>query len=40
MQVVTDWFKRYLADPQVVFLALFLIIGFVVVITLGPPARG
>ena len=35
MQVVTDWFKRYLADPQVVFLALFLIIGFVVVITMG-----
>jgi putative permease len=35
MQVVTDWFKRYLSDPQVVFLALFLIIGFVVVITMG-----
>ncbi|MCU7914775.1 MAG: AI-2E family transporter [Candidatus Thiodiazotropha sp. (ex Gloverina cf. vestifex)] len=35
MQVIADWFKRYLSDPQVVFLTLFLIIFFGVVITMG-----
>ncbi len=35
MQVVTDWFRRYFSDPQVVFLALFLIVGFAVVLTMG-----
>ena len=35
MQVLTNWFKRYLSDPQVVSLALLLIVGLVVVLTLG-----
>ena len=35
MQVVTDWFKRYFSDPQIVFLTLFLLFLFGVVITMG-----
>jgi putative permease len=35
MQVITDWFRRYFSDPQVVFLALFLVVGFAVVLTMG-----
>jgi putative permease len=35
MQFLADWFKRYLTDPEVVFLGLFLVIGFAVVITMG-----
>ncbi len=35
MRLLADWFKRYLSDPEVVFLALALLIGFAVVITMG-----
>jgi putative permease len=35
MQVITDWFRRYFSDPQVVFLAVVLILGFAVVLTMG-----
>lgn len=35
MQFLTDWFKRYFSDPEVVFLAIFLLVGFAVVITMG-----
>jgi putative permease len=35
MQVITDWFKRYFSDPQIVFLTLFLVIFFGIVITMG-----
>ena len=35
MQIVTNWFKRYAADPQVVFLTHALIIGFAVVLIMG-----
>lgn len=35
MQVVTDWFKRYFSDPQVVSLAVFLLVGFAIVLTMG-----
>jgi putative permease len=35
MQVVTEWFKRYFSDPQIVFLTLFLLFFFGVVITMG-----
>ena len=35
MRLVADWFKRYLSDPEVVFLALALIIGFAVITTMG-----
>jgi putative permease len=35
MQVLTNWFRRYFSDPQVVFLAVALILGFAVVLTMG-----
>ena len=35
MQQLTAWFKRHFSDPEVIFLALFLVIGFAVVLTLG-----
>jgi putative permease len=35
MNIVRDWYNRYISDPQVVILALLLIAGFVVVMTMG-----
>ena len=35
MQVITDWFRRYFSDPQVVVLAAALIVGFAVVLSMG-----
>jgi len=35
MQVLTDWFRRYFSDPQIVFLAVLLLVGFAVVLTMG-----
>ncbi|MEW8507531.1 MAG: AI-2E family transporter [Candidatus Thiodiazotropha sp.] len=35
MQVVTNWFKRYFSDPQIIFLTLFLLLFFGIVITMG-----
>jgi putative permease len=35
MQVITDWFRRYFSDPQVVFLAAALLVGFAVVLSMG-----
>jgi putative permease len=35
MKLVTDWFKRTFADPQVVVLILVLVVGFAVVLTMG-----
>lgn len=35
MQVITDWFRHYFSDPQVVFLAAALIVGFAVVLSMG-----
>lgn len=35
MQIITSWFRRYFSDPEVVFLALFLVITFAVVIMMG-----
>lgn len=35
MQIVSDWFKRYLSDPQVVILAILLIGGFTVILFFG-----
>jgi putative permease len=35
MQVITDWFKRYFSDPQIVFLTFFLLALFGVIITMG-----
>ncbi len=35
MDIVSNWFRRHFSDPQVVFLALLLLVVFAVVITLG-----
>lgn len=35
MKVVREWFQRYFSDPQVVILALLLLLGFVIVLTMG-----
>ena len=35
MQIVADWFRRYLSDPQLVFLTLSLLAVFAVVLTMG-----
>lgn len=35
MQQLTDWFKRYFSDPEVIFLALFLLALFGIVLTMG-----
>ena len=35
MQVLSDWFRRYFSDPQVVFLSVALLLGFGVVLILG-----
>ncbi|TCK17411.1 putative permease [Thiogranum longum] len=35
MEVIRQWFRRHFSDPQVVILALVLLLGFVVVITMG-----
>ncbi|HKK13673.1 MAG TPA: AI-2E family transporter [Gammaproteobacteria bacterium] len=35
MEIVRQWFRRYLSDPQVIILAVLLIAGFAVVLTFG-----
>ncbi len=35
MQLLTDWFKRHFSDPEVIFLALFLVASFAIIITMG-----
>ena len=35
MQPIRDWFQRYFSDPQVVILALLLLLGFAVVLSVG-----
>lgn len=35
MQVLTDWFRRYFSDPQIVSLAILLLVGFAIVLTMG-----
>jgi putative permease len=35
MQVLANWFRRYFSDPQIVFLAVILLVGFAVVLTMG-----
>jgi len=35
MQVIANWFRRYFSDPQVVFLAVVLVVGFAIVLTMG-----
>ena len=35
MNLLTSWFKRTFADPQVVILGIVLVIGFGVVLGLG-----
>ena len=35
MRYLTDWFKRHFSDPEVIFLAIFLVVGFAVILTMG-----
>ncbi|MEJ2609876.1 MAG: AI-2E family transporter [Candidatus Thiodiazotropha sp.] len=35
MQVISQWFKRYFSDPQIIFLILFLLLFFGTIITMG-----
>ncbi|MCG6896439.1 MAG: AI-2E family transporter [Thiocapsa sp.] len=35
MNIVANWFRRYFSDPQIILLALLLLILFAVVITMG-----
>ena len=35
MNIVTQWYRRYVSDPQVVILAVLLAAGFLVMLTLG-----
>ncbi|HED18370.1 MAG TPA: AI-2E family transporter [Gammaproteobacteria bacterium] len=35
MDVVRQWFRRFASDPQAVILALVLLVGFVVILTMG-----
>lgn len=35
MQVVTAWFRRHFSDPQIIFLAVALLIVFAVILTMG-----
>jgi putative permease len=35
MRIVANWFRRYFSDPQIIFLAILLLILFAVVITMG-----
>jgi len=35
MQVLTQWFRRYFSDPQIVFLSVFLLTLFAILLTLG-----
>ncbi len=34
-EVITKWYKRYFSDPHAVLLALMLIVGFTIVLTMG-----
>jgi len=35
MNVLTNWFRRYFSDPQILFLAVLLLVVFAILITLG-----
>jgi putative permease len=35
MEVLRNWFRRFSADPQAVILVLVLVVGFVIVLTMG-----
>ncbi len=35
MNIVTEWYHRYVSDPQVVILAVLLAAGFIITLTLG-----
>jgi putative permease len=35
MQVIREWFQRFFSDPQAVILAMLLVVGFLVVLTMG-----
>lgn len=35
MNMITDWFRRHFSDPQVVILAVFLAVGFAIIVLFG-----
>ncbi len=35
MNILREWYDRHVSDPQVVILAVLLVTGFVVMLTLG-----
>ncbi len=35
MNILREWYSRYSSDPQVVILAVLLVVGFIVVLTMG-----
>ncbi|MEE9343343.1 MAG: AI-2E family transporter [Gammaproteobacteria bacterium] len=35
MEAISSWFKRYTSDPQVVALALVLLVGMIIIVTMG-----
>ena len=35
MNLIRRWYERFFSDPQAVILALLLIFGFVVILTMG-----
>ncbi len=35
MELLKTWFKRYFSDPEVLFLTIFLLLGFAIVLTMG-----
>ena len=35
MNILSQWYNRYVSDPQVVILAVLLAAGFLVMLTLG-----
>jgi putative permease len=35
MNILREWYRRYSSDPQVVILAVLLVVGFIVVLTMG-----
>ena len=35
MYIITDWLKRTFSDPQVVFLTLFLLLSFILIVSIG-----
>ncbi len=35
LQIISNWFQRYFSHPQAVFLAVLLVLGFTIILTMG-----